>query len=382
MPTNCNVCNELLHEPVFDSASEHSITSLGELCPGTTRVWFCPSCGHIQSDPLANLEAFYANDYKILLNHDEEDQVYEVIDGKITYRNDHQLVTLNKKITLKPDQIVLDYGCAKAAMTARLSAQVDGVDFHFFDVSDMYRSYWERLVAPKKCAVNMTPPDWDQKFDLVTSYFCLEHIPNPKKTVRHIASLLKHDGTFYAIVPDTLGNVADFVVVDHANHFTINSIVHLLADAGFRSINVDDQSHRGALVIVARKAGECSIAPPLSGLKTKTHELSRYWTNISSNIEKAEKVAAAPSAIYGSGFYGSFIYSQLKLKSAVRVVLDQNPYRQGNNLFGVPIVPPSGLPAEVKILYVGLNPRIARQVIDSQVHLKRDDLRIIFLDAF
>ena len=381
MPKHCYVCESSIEEPIYDSHSDISLTSLCQLYPGATQVWFCDHCGHVQSNPLAHTEKFYASDYKILLNHEDEDQIYEVVNGKVTYRTDHQLEVLKRKLNLQRVQKILDYGCAKATMAKKLLESMPQLDFHFFDVSEMYRGYWERLTLPNKCAVNYTPPDWAQKFDLITSYFSLEHIPEIRQSVRHIASLLNDNGTFYAIVPDIFGNVADFVVVDHVNHFTFNSIIRLLQDAGFASVEIDDQSHRGALVIVACKKGEHSQIKPLAGVETKVKELARFWAGLSEQIGQAEATYVGSSAIYGSGFYGAFIYSHLKKPSVIKMFLDQSQFQQGRKLFEVPIIEPSALPEEIKTLYVGLNPKIARQVISSQPYFNRTDLQIVFMDA-
>lgn len=374
----CNICESPLQAPVYDSHSEKSLTSLCQLNPGATQVWFCKNCGHILSNPLAQIEEYYARDYRILLNYEDEDQIYEVVNGDVVYRTDHQLKVLKRKLHLQSGKKILDYGCAKATMAKKLLECTPDLDFYFFDVSDMYHKYWERLTVPEKCAVNNTPTAWMQGFDIITSYFSLEHIPNIRHSVEHIASLLKDDGTFYAIVPDTFGNVADFVVIDHVNHFTNNSVIRLLLDAGFRAIEIDDQSHRGALVIVARKQGELSRISTVSDVQTKVNNLVEFWTGFIARIEQAEMTHTGSSAIYGSGFYGAFIYSHLKNPSAVQVILDQSPFQQGRMLFDVPIVAPANLPKEINTLYVGLNPKIAYQVISSQEYFNRTDLNIVF----
>lgn len=381
MHKHCNVCQSPLSAPIYHSRADNSLTSLCQLYPGSTQVWFCKTCGHIMGSPLECTGEYYANDYKILLNHDEEDQIYEVVDGFVTYRIAHQLKVLNSKLRLHTGQKILDYGCAKGGMAANLLRETPGLDFHFFDVSEMYRSYWARMATPDKCAVDDTPAQWVGCFDVVTSYFSLEHIPDPRWSARHIASLLKNDGVFYAIVPDTLGNAADFLVVDHVNHFTVNSIVQLLQDAGFTSVEVDSQSHRGALVVVARKEGARTLPQPIANLYETVTGLSRFWTDLSMQLLTIETNLSCPAAIYGSGFYGAFIYANLKNPQLVKLFLDQSPYQQGRCLFDVPIVSPNALPKSIETLFIGLNPKIARQVIASQPALTRPGLRHIFLDA-
>jgi len=70
-------------------------------------------------------------------------------------------------------------------------------------------------------------------------------------------------------------------------------------------------------------------------------------------------------AVYGSGFYGTFIATCLKHPDRVACFLDQNPHRQRQRLLDKPILPPEHLPADISVVYVGLNPRLAHAGIQS-----------------
>ena len=378
---NCNVCGSPLPGPIYDSQSDKSLTSLCQLRPGKTEVYYCAQCGHILTNPIEDIGDYYAHDYKILLNEDDEDQIYEEANGEVIYRTTHQLRVINRKLSLNTGQKILDYGCAKASMATRLLEQLPGLDFHFFDVSEMYRRFWEQLTTPDKCAVDHTPAQWVRRFDVITSFFSLEHIADPRNSARHIHSMLKNDGVFYAVVPDTFGNAADFVVVDHVNHFTASSVTRLLCEAGFCAIDVDPESHRGALTIVAQKSGVPTMAPVAPPSEDRITALAKFWSGLAGQIAAAEDGRAGLSAIYGSGFYGSFIYSLLKFPQAIEVFLDQSPFQQGRRLFDIPIVAPGDLSNSIQTLFVGLNPTIAREIIYAQPHLNRPGLRHIFLDA-
>lgn len=381
----CNVCRAPLAAPIYESRSERSLTSLCELRPGRVRVWCCERCGHLQGEPLADTAQYYASGYRILLDHEDEDQIYETERGPdgaehIVYRTEHQLRVLLERLSLEVGARVLDYGCAKAAMPRLLAGCRADLQLHVFDVSDMYRSHWDRLL-PRECqAVNETPPDWTGRFDVVTSFFALEHIPAPRASVAHVAELLRDGGRFYGVVPCTVGNPADFIVIDHVNHFTAASLHRLLADAGFGAIEIEAGLHRGALVFCAVKGAVAGTPPGSADAVRQGRDLARYWGGLSDRIAAAESAAGeAPAAIYGSGFYGAYIAAALARPQRLCCFLDRSPFQQGKTLFGQPVLSPEQLPENVAQIYVGLNPAIARRTLADQPWLANRRVRVFFL---
>ncbi|MDH2431284.1 methyltransferase domain-containing protein [Pokkaliibacter sp. MBI-7] len=379
----CNVCHESFDEPVYCSGSHVSLTSLCELRSGQVSVWSCRHCGHLQSQALDDEASYYENDYKISLTEEDEDQIYEVVDGQSRFRTDHQLAVLLRKLPIKSGARVLDFGCAKASTTRKLLAVREDVQLHLFDVSDMYKPYWNSFVASDACATFVTPPSWNARFDVVTSFFALEHIGELSDTLTTIWQLLDVGGVFYGIVPDTFGNVADFVVVDHVNHFTAPSLQFLLSGSGFTDIEIDAQAHRGALVFTATKTQK--VQSPVLAERGDVHEralaLGQYWQSIDRCIAQAvAQQGDGEVAIYGAGFYGAYIASAIRSDINLVCFLDANPFQQGKKLFDIPILAPQSLPLSVSTLFVGLNPAIARQVIESMPWLTERGLSIIYLD--
>ncbi|MEO8002988.1 MAG: class I SAM-dependent methyltransferase [Arenimonas sp.] len=380
--TQCNICATPLGDPIFSSESDMALTSLCELQAGKVQVWSCQNCSHLLGNALQNTEQYYQSDYRILLAHDDEDQIYEMHNEQIVYRTDHQVSTLIEKLELPQNAMLLDYGCAKASTPKKLLSRRNDLQVHLFDVSDMYRSYWDQFVPNDRQTTHQTPAHWQKKFDIITSFFALEHIPDPQGTLKHIAELLNDDGVFYGIVPDTFGNVADFIVIDHVNHFTIPSLHELLTRHGFGKIDIDAVTHRGALVFTARKEGPSSERTNVGSAITQSIALAKYWTEIGSRIKASEPgKEPGPSAIYGSGFYGAYIFSTLKQPERVECFLDRSPYQQGKALFGKAILAPENLPAGTKTLFVGLNPAIARDVMASMSWPNCPDLKLVFLDG-
>ena len=96
-------------------------------------------------------------------------------------------------------------------------------------------------------------------------------------------------------------------------------------------------------------------------------EMANYWTEIEQRIRAHSRPQAAhelgPAAIYGSGFYGTFVASRLADLDRVQCFVDQSPFRQGKTLLNKPIIAPEQLPNDIRTIYVGLNMRSARQAI-------------------
>ncbi|MBI2901708.1 MAG: class I SAM-dependent methyltransferase [Planctomycetes bacterium] len=360
----CNVCASPLGEPIYRSRGDVSITSLCDVLRRPTEVYWCRGCGHLLTPPLDDLGRYYGEKYKILIDSEEEDQLYEYApDGTRTYRADHQLNTLLGKTKLPPGTRVLDFGCAKGATFRRLAMLRPDLELHLFDVSDMYRGFWERFVPIERTAVRTPPREWEGRFDMVTSFYSLEHVEKPREVVAAIVHLLRPGGVLYAIVPDPYRNVGDFVVCDHVNHFSRASISRLFADAGLRIREIDSSAHESAWVAVGEKDAAARPEPPGPEIEERVREMAGFWSDFGDRVRGFEAAHADRAAIYGSGFYGTFVGTCLAHPDRIAAFLDQNPWRQGKELLDRPIVAPDALPPDVGVVYVGLNPRRAREEI-------------------
>lgn len=380
----CNVCGTKLIEPIYTSTNNVSITSLCQVWPVSTTIFFCSCCGHVQTAEETNLADYYAENYKILLDSEEEDQIYEVCNGKSIYRTDHQVEAFFSLVTPPENARILDFGCAKSGTLRRIVERRSDIVPHLFDVSDMYLPFWGRFVKPENWAIFTTKNSWNSHFDLVTSFFSLEHAADAQGTVKKIASLLKPGGMLYAVVPNIFTNIADLIVVDHINHFTETSIRFVMQAAGLSILNIDSDLHTGAFVILAQNDGvkaaekHQELVPSIGPL---VERMVAFWKSASGNVRafELEQALGKRAAIYGSGFYGTFIGTCIQNVSAIDCIIDQNPFLQGKRLFDKPVVSPDDLPPQVEVMYVGLNPVTARNTIGAVASWANSKLTFFYL---
>ena len=380
----CNVCNTEHSAPVYLSAEDISITSLFEVRAGRTEVFFCANCGQLQTTLLPDLDNYYDKQYRFLSDNEEEDDLYKIVNGEKIFRVPHQIETLLRKVDLPLGARVLDYGCAKGA-SARLLAEIrPDLQVHLFDVCETYLPFWERFSTSDRWATHDVPAAWNGQFDAVFSVYVAEHVADPILFARQMSSLLKPGGTLYWLVANVAANPADFIVADHFSHFSEHSVMTLMQRAGLKLREVDCHSHEAGLIVIADlHAAESSFRPrtTLTEWHADVLGIASYWSQLGGRIRRFEQQRPANEAvaIYGSGFYGTFIASCLENTNNVSCFLDQNPFRQGKELLGRPIISPQHLDASIRTVYVGLNPRAARKII-GDIDVWRDrDLEMCFL---
>ncbi len=381
----CNICATELDKPVYES--ETSLTSVFDFFPQPTRVRICRNCSHVQTDEIEDVAAFYDTEYTFLTESEEEDHIYEVRDRKKIYRTDHQIDVLRSKLELDADSKILDYGCAKSSMMRILQKDQPTLIPFLYDVSDRYVPFWEKFAEPSNWAVYSIPSSWDGYFDIVTSFFSLEHITRPAEIVDQITRLLTPGGMFYGIVPNVLSNPADLIVIDHVNHFTRSSLDCLLTSAGLEVQEIDADVHRGAFVFLAKRPMESAAATweadekEIVETSRELCELAEFWSSAAARLREAEQDTAHDGelAVYGASFHGAFIKSCLLRPERIRCFIDQSPFLQSRGVGGVPVLPPDDLPLDVRKVFVGLNPRHAKEVIENVAAFSGRDLSFIYI---
>lgn len=292
MSSKCKVCSSRFKKPFFVSTDNFSITTMNKMVRGKVQVDFCHECGHLQTNELPNLKEFYANEYEANLSSDEDDQIYDIVNGKPVFRAEYQASVLASKVALFPGCRILDYGCAKAPTLKKLSKTHPEIKPFLFDVTDKYIPFWRRFPVKPEWATHEPDSMWVDSIDVILSFYVLEHISDLKETLDNIRALLKKDGIFYFIVPNVYENIADFIVADHINHFSPSSLRLMLTQAGFSNIDVDESVHRAAFVVKAQLSNESSgsfdkgsVTSLAENLETAQH-MANYWHNISKSIRK------------------------------------------------------------------------------------------------
>ena len=384
MRGTCRVCAATIDEPDY-KAPAPSITSIGTSVPCGLEVFVCRNCAHAQSSELQNLEGYYDTDYHISLSSDDHDQIYEIVEKREVFRTDKQCELVRSFVELAPTMTVLDYGAGKATTLRKICSERNGLRPHVFDVSRSYAAHWQGWIESADCATYELPSKWSQHFDVVTAHFVLEHVAEPLDILRQIKGVLKPGGQLFMSVPNIFANTGDLLVADHINHFTPNSLRVALAKTGFEIEVYEDDTYRGAFVVVARAREESTIELDGGGAARPEEirpliVIADFWTDASARIARAARMHTGERCvIYGAGFYGSFIATRLEADAEIACFVDRNPYVRSQPHMGRPVVAPEDLPPDVSVVYAGLNPAHARSILADVEEWRGRKLEMVFL---
>ncbi|OCP23021.1 MULTISPECIES: methyltransferase domain-containing protein [unclassified Ensifer] len=381
--TACRVCGGDIATPTYEVPAP-ALTSIMTLLDVPTRVFICGACGHAQSDDIPDIKTFYDTGYRISLNSENHDQIFSVAeDGTIIYRTDHQAALALRLLDLPHGAAILDYGAAKADTLRKMTVARSDIRPHVFDVSADYATAWQGWLPAAAQAVYSVPEPWRENFDAVMSHFVIEHVADPVGFMRAVRKLLRPDGSFLFSVPDVVGNPGDMTVADHLNHFSETSLSRALSDSGFKLRIIDKTSFPGAFFVVAQRtdaATETADATAVAVSAQEARDICAFWEQASEKLKgDVARYAKRKVAIYGAGFYGSWIYGRIGDTVDVVAFLDRNENLQGATHFGVPVLRPEHLPDEAEALFVGLNPLKARDAIAAQPWLQRRGLDHVWL---
>ena len=253
---SCNVCGEYKLSSLYNQHDTKNITSIRTLVEDSVEVFFCKCCAHLQTIGFSGVSEFYDKNYDLLINSEDEDQIYKIENGVELFRYDFQVDTLLQKLEIPLNAKILDYGCAKAASLKKICAIRGDIEPFVYDISKSYIDYWDQFIPKDNQSTYKPDISWNGTINIITSFFSLEHVSDPNHELARIYDLLENDGIVYAIVPNVYENPADFIVADHINHFSKESITYLFQKNNFDVLEIDSITHNSAFIVIARTVHE------------------------------------------------------------------------------------------------------------------------------
>ncbi len=260
---------------------------------------------------------------------------------------------------------VLDIGCSTGELLALFSragyTQLEGVD----PTPDCARIAQQLHGLTVKTAV-LSELTTNEPYDLVMLANVLEHIPDLRTAVAHVAALVRGGGSLFVQVPDA-GHFGSEMrepflefSIEHINYFTDASLTNLLAIEGFEPIALEHHvlRHKGVsfpvITSLWRKSG---VRRPLAASDSRV--LREYVDKSLERLAEVEREIDAiagsgePLAIWGVGALTARLLATTRLAQAnVVTFVDSNRSQQGRHLIGREIHSPSWLAGKNMTVFV------------------------------
>lgn len=344
-----------------------SVTSESARLPTSSELRLCPRCGLLHTYARIDWSDYYAHRYDAKLTADGPDEIVSTTDGKIVFRTDLDYEELRRHLgsSLQATTRIFEYGCGRARILSRLHR--DGFrSLAAFDLSESYRSG-----AARYCGEHIYIKERPSiRCDVAFSLFVLEHDTAPAESLRYLHSVIESEGLLYVVVPNYRTNIIDLSCVDHVNHFSADTFCSLLEGCGFSICKVDEQGAIGATAIVAQRRANVRFEQTWErpGLVTRSRADSAAFLKYLDDLRAVAQTLRRdlPVCLYGAGFYGALVSSELSsVGHVVQGVFDANPRKTGASFFGHPVRHADEL-IHARLtdtqLVVCVNPRIAPSI--------------------
>jgi SAM-dependent methyltransferase len=203
-----------------------------------------------------------------------------------------------------------------------------------------------------------------EKFDFIILSHVMEHILDVDSAMKSIRHLLADGGSVYIETPDmeqyNENNVTPFKYIDieHINHFGTYSLVNLVESYGFKVMDcgsnkwpIGDNSFYPACWILAFLTKAIGSDKCRESIKSYVkHYINKTYHEIEELIRTQEEII-----VWGTGSFTQRLYMQTHLdRCNIRIFVDNNKNKWGNDFAGKKIIDPSDIITQHKILIASI----------------------------
>jgi SAM-dependent methyltransferase len=331
---HCPLCTHASSETL--AVLPASITSESKPLEGQSELKLCPQCGHVFTWAAVDWDTYYSQQYDATLTDDGLDELVVGPDGKTQFRTDFDY-GLFRRMTgdaLHGAARVLEFGCGRGRILSRLKK--DGFRRVWAcDVSEKYRPRAAELLGAANVSIGSIPRG---PFQVICTFFVLEHDVDPLASLSALRERLSDDGTLFLMVPSWRTNLGDLACADHVHHFSIESLHMLCAAAGLGVTGVD-LSAAGTIALTAKRAAVAGGFDNERLAEANRLATKPFLETLARLNELPQRLAPARRVfLYGAGFYAALASTFVPKVSGI---YDANPRKQGLERLGHTVAAPS-----------------------------------------
>lgn len=358
---NCLICGADALEAIEGFAELPRVTSDCKPWPAGGAMNCCGACGAIQkladAKWFGEIEQIY-RDYQIYELSGGSEQVIFSEAGVAAPRSKGLVDFIAANSGADRGGKLIDIGCGNGSQLKRFGAVLPNWRLYGSELSGSVRASLQTI--PNFVELYTRPiRDVQERFDVVTMFHALEHMPDPLAALRDAAGLLNKGGRLFVEIPNAAISPFDLLVADHLLHFSPAHLGYLASRAGLSVSILRDDLVPKEITLLAELGGELRARPAPAA----TIEIVRSnVTWLTAMLAEAREVAgrAKTFGVFGTAISGMWLYGALRDK--VSFFVDEDMSRVGNSFEGIPILSPAQAPTGSTV-FVPLLPEVARRVV-------------------
>jgi 2-polyprenyl-3-methyl-5-hydroxy-6-metoxy-1,4-benzoquinol methylase len=339
----------------------------------------CAACGVVQKafDPQWAAECRHVySEYSIYHQASDgaEQAVFDSGSGGMASRSDRLIDGLVATGLLRESGRLIDVGCGNGVLLAAVSRRLPQWNLAGLEISDVQRRRVEAIPNVERLfvgSIDVLPGG----FDVVTLGHTLEHIANPTAFLTRLRHAIVPGGVLVVLVPNAAENPYDYLVVDHASHFTAATLSDTVVAAGYDVAVLSERWIAKELALIARPAAtamrtDCRPRVHAFDMSDQSGRAAAHVRWLQATVDAARGIAREVGAdrfgVFGTSIAGTWLGSELE--DAFGFFVDEDPSRIDRQFLNRPVYHPRAVPSRAHV-YLGVAPLIAatlRQRLQQQ----------------
>jgi SAM-dependent methyltransferase len=338
----------------------------------------CPICGEQSSTPIRNINLIIPENMALprvfsinacnacgMIFHDvprqdERESYYTSYTGEgiVDYPvsadqhafNDATMAFLQQSVLNDSAQKILDIGCSFGITLLALKEQ--GYDkLYAIDPDRSAIAYLQRLgVAGRTGSATDTFADLEGCFDLIILRHVLEHLHDPAIAIANVATWLKPGGRIYIELPD-LRRYPEcapfpgyFFEFEHINHFSLLSLLNLMRRFDLSRFESTPEIYPCLRALFEPSAFAKPIHRSDADIDFLVASITQPTAAGQHTLTKIADLKDREVALWGVSTLAYRLLTHSPLRNCnIRHLVDRDPKRQGETVFGITITRPETL---------------------------------------
>ena len=344
--TSCVGCHAIGLRILDNGTLPRGVTSDCKPWPRCGTFAICEACGHVQKIQDSTWTSDVANiygGYEAYFLSGGGEQV--VFDGSQPLpRTKRLLEKLRQRVSLPTRGRMLDVGCANGSTLRTFQSLFPAWQLAGFDIT----THAEATVRVIPNVTDFFTGDLetiDERFDLITMVYVVEHLPDPRRVLQQFQRLLNPGGIAWVHTSDFWANPFDLAVVDHSSHFMVDTLAELVERAGFEVLDRNDDWNAKELGVIARLPAisprhQVDAAKKADRLVGTPHRM--HW--LGDVVNQARDAARqGPIGVFGTAIAGTWLANMAP--DEIGYFVDEDQQRLGKLHMGRPVLSPAEVPA-------------------------------------